>query len=164
MPSRPPLLAVLLGATGVVPFLACALGVVASTDAAESSRFLLALVGYGAVILAFLGGVHWGFVLSPVPGDAEVAAGRTRYRLLLGVTPSLVGWVALLLMMIGLPDLALALILAGFVAVTAAEVELNRRGLLPPGYMLLRWILSIVVALLLATVLVLRLVGGRIIF
>lgn len=164
MPRRPPVLAYILGVAGLIPFLVCSFGAVATTNPTQATRSMAALVGYGAVILAFLGGVHWGFVLSPVPGDADVAAGRTRYRLVLGIAPALVGWLALLLLLLALWDVAVALLLAGFVAVTAAEVELNRRGQLPPGYMVLRWALSIVVALLLATVLVLRLVGARLIF
>ncbi len=43
------------------------------------------------MILAFLGGVHWGFALPEPSGRAD------RARLGLGVVPSLVGWVALLL-------------------------------------------------------------------
>jgi hypothetical protein len=67
-------------------------------------------------------------------------------------------------MLLGLPQLSVALLLAGLIGVVAAETELNRRGLMPPGYMVLRWILSAVACLLLATVLVLRLAGARIIF
>lgn len=136
----------------------------AAGNAIEANRYLAALVGYGAVILAFLGGVQWGFVLSPLPGDTEAAAGRSRGRLVLAVAPSLVGWAALLVLLVGLADLSIAILLAGLIAFTAAEIQLNRRGLMPSGYMLLRWILSIVVALLLATTLVVRLIGGRVVF
>ena len=164
MPRRPPAFAFVLGFAGLIPFVAGAFGAVAWTDALQSDRALAALVAYGAVILAFLGGVHWGFVLQPSAAEAEVAAARTRSRLVFGVAPSLVGFAALLMQMLGLAALALALLLAGFVTVTAIEVSLDRRGRLPPGYMLLRWILSIIVALLLATVLVVRLSGARLTF
>jgi hypothetical protein len=164
MPTRPPLLAYGLGFAGLIPFLVCSLASIAGNGPADTARYLTALIGYAAVILAFLGGVHWGFVLSPMPGDPDVAAGRTRARLVLGVAPSLVGWLALLLLLLNLADVSLAVLLAGFVAVTASEARLNRLGRLPPGYMPLRWILSIVVILLLSTTLVVRLVGGHIMF
>jgi hypothetical protein len=161
-----PTTAWLLGVAGLIPFVACALGAIGSFDAAQSARCLGGLIAYGAVILAFLGGVHWGFVLGAVAPEAfAVRAARERYRLVFGVLPSLAGWLALLLLLLlGQAELALATLIAGFVATTAAEAELRRRGLMPPGYMWLRWGLSIVVVLLLATVLTVRLVGGRIIF
>lgn len=49
-----------------------------------------ALLGYGATIVSFLGAVHWG--LSMRSGAAQPLP-----ILLCGVTPSLLGWVALLL-------------------------------------------------------------------
>ena len=157
--SRPlPAIAVALGVAGLIPFLATALGSVSSADALQATRLLAALVAYGAVILAFLGGPHWGFVLS------EDAPSRVRYRLALGVAPALVAWVALLVLLLGRPEIGLAIVLAGVVALTAAEGTLRRAGLMPPRYLLLRWGLSIAVALLLSTVLVLRLLGARIIF
>ncbi len=166
MHRRLPPFALLLGVAGLIPFVAGALGALGSQDDAQASRFLTALVAYGAVILAFVGGVHWGFVLGgPAPEAFAARAARERYRLVLGVLPSLVGWLGLLvLLLLGSPVAALAILIAGFVAFTAAEAELRRRELMPPGYMWLRWCLSIVVVLILATVLTLRLVGARIIF
>ncbi len=166
MHRRLPTLAWLLGLAGLIPFVVCALGALRGTDVVQSGRFLGGLLAYGAVTLAFLGGVHWGFVLQgPAPEAFAVQAARERYRLVFGVLPALVGWVALLaLLTLGLPDAALAILIAGFVATVAAEAELRRRGLVPAGYMWLRWGLSIVVILLLATVLTLRIIGARIIF
>ena len=57
-----PLLAIVLGVAGLIPFIVCGLGAV-SVDAVSSARMMTALIGYGAVILSFLGGVHWGFAL-----------------------------------------------------------------------------------------------------
>ncbi len=166
MHRRLPPLAVLLGIAGLIPFVAAALGALGSTDPARAARSIGALVAYGAVILAFLGGVLWGFVLGgPAPEAYAVRAARERYRLVFGALPALVGWVALLAqLLLGLPDVALAILIAAFVAAVAVEADLRRRGLVPAGYMWLRWGLSIVVVLILATVLTLRLVGGRVIF
>ena len=152
MTRRLPPLAILLGAAGLIPFLACALGAVATADG-TAQRLLLALIAYGAVILAFLGGVHWGFELGGPPSPAE------RPSLVGGVVPSLVGWVALLVPRVAAPEIGLAVLLGGFVVLTGAEARARRRGLVPPGYMGLRWGLSVVVAAVLAAVLVLRLAG-----
>ena len=62
--SLPPF-AVVLGVAGLIPFVACAIGALALRGD-DAERVTLALIGYGAVILAFLGGVHWGFAL-PTP-------------------------------------------------------------------------------------------------
>ena len=149
MQRRLPPLALLLGAAGLVPFLAC--GLLAVTP--NGDRAAEALAAYGAVILAFLGGVHWGFALPEPSGRGE------RGRLALGVLPSLVGWVALLLVVAVDVAAGLGLLLAGFAGVTVVEARATAAGLVPPGYMLLRYGLSAMVGIVLATVLVLRLAG-----
>ena len=88
-----------LGYGGLVPFVACALVMLAVPDAATRHLAGRALLGYGAVILSFLGGVHWGLVLR---GAAPQRAGGLMAA---GVVPSLVGWVALLLPWGGQPEL-----------------------------------------------------------
>ena len=47
-----------LGAAGLIPFVASAAGVYASPI--HAALFIKGLLFYGATILAFLGGVHWG--------------------------------------------------------------------------------------------------------
>jgi Protein of unknown function (DUF3429) len=86
-----------LGYGGLVPFvgLAAALWVARPGDWPFASAALLA---YGATIASFLGAIHWGLLMRP--GSAQPLP-----ALLWGVTPSLLGWVALLL------DPALGLVL-----------------------------------------------------
>jgi hypothetical protein len=164
-----PLLAIVLGVAGLVPFIVCGLGAV-SADPGTSARMMIALVGYGAVILSFLGGVHWGFGLSGAatapPPPLTATAGRfvtaERARLVLGVLPSLVGWAALLLMILQLEWVALLLLIVGFIATVVVEHHAWRRGLVPPGgYIWLRWGLTVVVVAMLVTPLTLRLLGQR---
>jgi len=153
-----PTVAVALGLAGLIPFVA--FGWWASTGINDDrvARATSALVAYGAVILAFLGGVQWGFVLGEPPGAPGPR--RTRYRLVFGIAPSLVGWAALLvLLVLGWPQIALAILLAGFITETAAETELAMRGLMPRGYLWLRSGLSAVVIVVIGAVLVLRLLG-----
>lgn len=154
--TRLPWLATLLGLAGLLPFIGCGFASVAQ----NAPWGLPALVGYGAVMLGFLGAVHWGLALAPQPAGAAPPPEIERARLLLGAIPALIGWVALLI-----PQWAgLIVLIAGFVAVLVAEVAGHRRLLVPPGYMWLRWILSIAVIAILVTVLVLRLIGAKLLF
>ena len=149
MTRQLPAFAVLLGLAGLLPFIAC--GLLAITPAGD--RGAQALAAYGAVILAFLGGVHWGFALPEPSGRGE------RSRLSLGVLPSLIGWVALLLTVAVNASAGLGLLLIGFVATTLVEARGAAAGLVPRGYMRLRYGLSGLVVTVLSIVLVLRLLG-----
>lgn len=157
-----PRLVALVGAAGVLPFLICAIAAARIDPAAASNPWLEALLFYAAVVLSFLGAVHWGLALAAADG-ADAATGQ-RARLLLGVLPALVAWAALLADRLLAAELGLALLIGGFIAVVVVEEQGHRRGLVPGGYMGLRWALSVVVVALLTTVLVLRLIGARIIF
>ncbi len=152
--------ALALSATGLIPFIGCGVSAVTQPDP-TGLLWLQALTAYGAVILAFLGGVHWGLVLA-APA-AQTAARRDSLRLALGVVPSLIGWLALVVALLLPPDFGLAILIAGFIAVVVTEDQLRRREAMPPGYMMLRWVLSAIVIAILVTVLTLRLVGARVI-
>ena len=155
--QRPlPSLALLLGLAGLLPFLGCGLLALRPAVDPTDTRGLLALVAYGAVILAFLGGVHWGFALPDASGRAE------RQRLSLGVVPSLVGWVALLMAIADAADAALGVLAVGFVGTTIVEARATRAGLMQRGYMALRYGLSGTVVVVLLLVLILRVAGARI--
>jgi hypothetical protein len=168
MNQRLPLLAAVLGAAGLLPFLGAGY-VTLSTPEPRATQALAILIAYGAVILAFLGGVHWGFVLHPATGEpaGEGLAPSARaqsMRLVLGVVPSLLGWAALVTTLVLPLEVGLAILLVGFLGTVGFEAQGQRRGLVRPGYMVLRWTLTIVVAAVLTTVLVLRLIGAHIIF
>lgn len=126
-------LAWILGLLGLLPFAAAALGALAVPSWREFS--LLALLAYGACILSFLGAVHWGIALRAPESEARANI----RRLVLGVAPSLVAWVALLLPV----DLGLWLLVLGVLATAGTEQWATLRGQLPAGYMALRWVLSL---------------------
>jgi Protein of unknown function (DUF3429) len=161
MARRLPLTAILLGVAGLIPFIGCGIAAL-GVDEASAQQMLWALIAYGAVVLSFLGGVHWGFALEPQGGEQS---GRTeRWRLLFGALPALVGWVALLIPL-ALPSwIGLVILIAGFLGTALVESQAARRGLLQPRYMLLRWGLTVVVVAMLITVLTLRILGQHIIF
>ncbi len=150
-----PLLAILVSAVGLVPFVVCGLGALGADPA---WHMLDALVGYGAVTLAFAGGVHWGFALGP---QQQVEQSVERTRLVLPVAPVLLGWIALLALLVAW-WLALALLIAGYIGTALLEQQAARRGLTPPRYMLLRWVFTGVALAMLITVLTLRLLGQTI--
>ncbi len=158
MPRRLPILAVILSIAGIIPFVLCGLGAVA-TNAVTSQLAALVLIGYGAVILSFLGGVHWGFTLAVEHDRAE------RLRLGLGVVPGLLGWAALAIAIYSLQAaLGLALLIAAFILAVVAEWQGHGRDLVPGGYIGMRIAITVVVVAILTTVMVLRLIGGHLIF
>ena len=77
-----------LGFAGLIPFVATALGAW-TLPAALQGPAAGALLAYGATIVSFLGGIHWGFAMR-----REVAPTS---MLVWGVVPSLAAWAALLL-------------------------------------------------------------------
>jgi hypothetical protein len=77
-----------LGLIGLLPFV---LGALLSLIVREDAHpyVVLALAGYAAVIVSFLGGIHWGLGMkASVPSPLPFAW---------GVVPSLVAWVAVIM-------------------------------------------------------------------
>ena len=154
MTTRLPMLAILLGLGGLLPFAGFAWCVVATAAPIGAHRAMAGLVAYGATILAFLGAVHWGFALADPAGRSLPA------RLVGGVLPALAGAAAVLIAWPGKQgNGAIGLLAFAFAAVFVAEARLRRDGLMPIGYFRLRAVLTAVVVVLLVAVLVMRLAG-----
>ena len=148
-----PSLAVLLGLLGLIPFLLCGIGAVGTNDP-TASAMAAALLGYGAVVLAFLGAVHWGMAMAP----------GTRFqtqRLAWGVVPALIGWAALVLDRLAPNAVALAVLIFGFLGAMGMETQAARAGLLPRGYLAWRWAVTAGAVTILTLVLILRVFGIR---
>ena len=124
-----------LGYAGLIPFLAALAGFMLS-DAVRQQYFAQQFLAYGAVILSFVGAVHWGVALG---------GGRLRMmRMALSVLPALLAWAALLL-----PAAAGAwLLLAGFVGLRAWEASPPVAETLPGWYRNMRTRLTGLVGLL----------------
>jgi len=117
-----------LGAAGALPFIF--LGVLSWVDGPWQGELRFALLAYGAVILSFVGALHWAFaMLAPDMAETEC---RRAYAW--SVVPALLGWVALLLP----PSLAVALLLAGFWIHVSQDFRLARQIALPDWYLPLR--------------------------
>jgi Protein of unknown function (DUF3429) len=111
----------LLGNLGLVPFFVLAILRWLPWRNEVSLQVQFALVGYTAVILSFLGAVHWGLALAN-PGLDKVRAWNA---LGWGVTPSLLGWLALLMLMLGLPAaLILAFLIGDLLLVRVVDGQL----------------------------------------
>ena len=135
--SDVPIAAVALGAFGAVPFVFFAASGFLMQGQYQSTM-ILALVAYGAVILSFLGGIHWGLAIAELGTRLQAAPWR---RLSLSVVPSLVGWAALMMPgAFGLLTMAFA-----FVGMLWIDVTASKTGEAPSWYPRLRWPLTLVV-------------------
>ena len=140
------LIARVLGYGGAIPFLCGAI-------AANQQMAILGLapahflLSYGAVILSFLGGLHWGRVItSPNANRRSDSA-----WLIWSVCPSLLGWVALLL-----PIKTGAVVLSlCFLAVLLVDQKLFRKQIWPFWMRPLRLHLSLIAVASLTSLVVL---------
>lgn len=123
-----------LGCGGLLPF--AGLAMLSALDAGHAPVWSQALTAYGAVILAFVGALHWGVAMS-APA-LEPAARRRAYAW--SVVPALLAWPAILL---GAP-VGSGLLMLGFVLHLARDHGLADRAGLPAWYLPLRWRLTVV--------------------
>lgn len=125
----------ILGFAGAIPFLA---GAIATTITSDPMPFARATQLYGASILSFLGGIHWGVALrSAVHG----VSGTRDY--IYGVIPSLVAWSAALMP----PPEGLFVLTSSFgLAFLYDMFRFGQRSAVPSWYRRLRVPLSIAAA------------------
>ncbi|MGR8920281.1 MAG: DUF3429 domain-containing protein [Gammaproteobacteria bacterium] len=131
-------LAHVLGYAGLLPFLG-ATATLFLGDAGESAVALYALTIYAAVILSFMGAVHWGAAMQGAAGGP--------LELGLSVVPALVAWAAVTA---APPGLALAILALAFAVLLVADLLAVRASLLPRWYASLRVPLTVVVCACLA--------------
>ncbi|MCK9691498.1 MULTISPECIES: DUF3429 domain-containing protein [Pseudomonas] len=134
----------MLGYGGLLPFISLALLIPFSGD--YRPLFAIALVNYGAVILSFVGALHWGFAMTAQDMKAEQRSGRFIWS----VIPALIAWIATLLPM----PLGCLLLVIGFVVHLWQDRQLSRVISLPAWYLPMRLRLTVVasVCLLLAAI------------
>ncbi|KAK0525631.1 hypothetical protein OC842_005442 [Tilletia horrida] len=92
-------------------------------------------ITYGAILLSFLGALHWGFEFSKYGG----VVGNRRY--VLGLVPLAIGWPSLLLT----PSLALTTQWAGFVVAWFLDLQATNAGWVPKWYSTYRFWLTLFV-------------------
>lgn len=137
--EQPPRLAILLGYAGLTPFVSGALGIWV-IPLGWREFVLSALLDYAAVILAFMGAIHWGLAMR-----AEEQDERAQIQLALSVVPPLLGWLAIAG---GMPTgLALPILLLAYIGLYLADLRAVHLGLAPLWYSSLRTPLTLVVVL-----------------
>lgn len=121
-----------LGFAGLIPFVAGALATLPVSGALRPYGLPL-LLDYGAIILSFMGGVHWGAAM--MRDDAETGPlARSVASALIGLPAALVGGAA-----------GLLLLAAGFLGLLIYDEQETRVGRLPGWYPHLRRPLTAIV-------------------
>ena len=128
-----------LGYGGLLPFVGLS---ALSVFAPQETTWANALNAYGAVILSFVGALHWAFGML-LPGLAQGDRNRCYAW---SVIPALIGWVALLIPV----SLGHSLLIAGLALAYWRDALLANRVSLPLWYSRLRARLSIVACACLA--------------
>lgn len=132
-----------LGYGGLLPFIGLALATVRANFLGEDPQgWNAALLAYGAVILSFVGALHWGFAMT-LRGLTD---GQRTAAFVWSVVPALVAWVALLVA----PRVAVVLLLVGFLTHYWRDHRLASAAELPAWYLPTRLRLTWVACLCLA--------------
>lgn len=144
--NSPPRYVALLGYGGLLPFISLALLISFSLE--HRPFWGHALVAYGAVILSFVGALHWGFAMTA----QDMSADQRRGRFIWSVIPSLIAWPATLLSV----PLGCLLLIVGFLAHYWQDRQLVKLCSLPGWYLPMRLRLTAVasVCLLLGAIVV----------
>ncbi|PHH83019.1 hypothetical protein CDD82_3931 [Ophiocordyceps australis] len=108
----------------------------------DTARYLLDLIepiqlGYGAIIISFLGAIHWGLEYAEKAPEPH----RTRFRYAMGVAASAVAWPTLLMPF----EYALTAQFMAFIALYFADSRAAARGWAPSWYGMYRFLLTAMV-------------------
>lgn len=117
-----------LGYAGLLPFICLPLG--HWLGILNPAAALPAFLQYSAVILSFLGGVHWTF---------GTYLGRDNRQTAIAMLPSIIAWLALVLLS---PTLALVVLPLAYLALLVYDFKVLQDA--PGGYLALRTQLTLV--------------------
>ena len=121
-----------LGLAGLIPFLGLAgIMMLGSTHWYAASQILL--TQYGALILSFVGALHWGYAMQ------QAVKGREAWvRFGYSVVPALVAWLALQFP----PGLGMQILAMSLIACLVVDLTWLRMAVLPVWFTRLRVILT----------------------
>jgi hypothetical protein len=126
--------------TGILPFIMATYSLVMGKPFHPTVSVVM-LVTYSAVILSFLGGIHWGLALK-IMDDAPTSAVRL---FVLSVVPALAAWA--LLFLVPDPHWQIGGMLGVLIAVWAIDGLLRVQGIISHAFFRLRSIATVIVAL-----------------
>lgn len=126
--TSPPRHVALLGYGGLLPFIGLALLILGFSE--HRLLWATALVTYGAVILSFVGALHWGFAMTAQGMSIE----QRRDRFIWSIIPALIAWAATLLPL----SWGCLLLVVGFVVHVWQDRQLLQVVSLPAWYLPMR--------------------------
>jgi hypothetical protein len=123
-----------LGYTGLIPFIVFSIGSWFQLPMISDSTYIL--TAYAAIILSFMGAIHWGIAMS----SSEDQNGK---YFIASVIPGLSAWLALLM-----PQrYAIILLMVGFIALIIYDWSVEKPQRLPGWYIPMRNRLTLVVVM-----------------
>jgi hypothetical protein len=123
-----------LGYAGLIPFVIFSIGSWTSLPLVADSTQML--ITYAAIIMAFMGAIHWGLSL------ASIDANQSKHLVASNAT-ALAAWSALLLPQI----FALILLTTGFLLLLGYDLTVARARTFPDWYVTMRIRLTLVVSI-----------------
>ena len=127
----------LLGYAGLIPFIVFSMSTWVTLPLVGNPHFVL--MTYAAIILSFMGAIHWGLAMSRSSDIQLVELG-------LSVIPALIGWLALLITAV----YGYVLLILSFIVLFIADKFASKAGLLPDWYLSMRAVLTTIVTLSMA--------------
>ena len=127
-------LAIQLGYAGLIPFVLLSLATWFEVPLLDRPHHLLQT--YAAVILAFMGAVHWGSAMTGEDRFAQTQLG-------LSVIPPLLAWLALMIPQV----YGYSLLIVSFAALCMVDGMVSRHQRFPPWYSPMRVVLTTIVVL-----------------
>lgn len=135
-----PLFALLLGLGGLIPFVALAIASI--VDPVRMAIWVASVMSYGAIILSFVGALHWAFAMTA----SELTDSRRRATYAWSVVPALIGWAAILVLPFWATVSAIMLV-TGFWMHYLQDRRLARLIAIPGWYLPLRLVLTAVASI-----------------
>ena len=130
----------ILGYSGLIPFITFSIG--SWLPSPYHSYSVTILISYAAIILSFMGAIHWGAAM------ANKEKTHNRYYLT-SIIPALAAWLSLLV-----PEIfSLFILLTGFALLISYDIAVEKSQDFPAWYIPMRIRLTIIVLLCLASTL-----------
>ena len=134
---------IILGYSGLIPFITFSIGSWLPSPYSSYSETII--ITYAAIILSFMGAIHWGAAMS----NKETR--HNRYYLT-SIIPALAAWLSLLV-----PEIfSLFILVTGFALLISYDIAVEKPQGFPAWYIPIRIRLTIIVLLCLASALLSR--------